>query len=202
MNPQIRQKLAKVYALVERGIAGEKDAAKEALDRLIKKYNLDAAALDDLTKNEYRFKYSTDLELQLFCQLVEYFLDSSKHQNAYRDLRGVREIVVKLEYLDFVLLSSAYEYFRRHMKKEYNRLVMPQLKKCRYTRTKTQRRKQLSPIFFSNYVIASKLYKEDQVRKLDVSEMTEKEKKDRARLDNVKGGQYNTQVTTGLYLEQ
>lgn len=201
MNQTIKDKIAKVYELVKRGVDGEKEAAKTALDRILKKYNIEDIDFETLNRREYRFKYATDLELQLLCQIHEYFLNDSKFK-AYRDLRGVRELVIELEYIDFVVVESAYEYFRRHMKKEYNRLVLTEVKRCRNTRTKTKRRKELSPMFFSRYVLASKLFKEHQVKKLDYDKMSLKEIQDRAKLMGVEGGQYSTQVTTGLYLEQ
>lgn len=201
MEQSIKDKIAKVYELVKRGVDGEKEAAKKALDRILKKYNIRDVDFDTLNRREYRFKYATELEMQLLCQIHEYFLDDSKFK-AYRDLRGVRELVIELEYIDFVVVDSAYEYFRRHMKKEYNRLVLPEIKRCRTNKTKTKRRKELSGLFFSRYIIASKLYKEHQVEKIDLSKMSQKELLNRSKFMNVEGGQYNTQVTTGLYLEK
>lgn len=200
MENHIKEKLSKVYELVKRGESGEKDAAKLALERILKKYKLDVSALDSLHLKKYHFKYSSNLELWLLSRIIKHLLnqDTSK---AYRDTWGKREVVIELEYLDYVLLSSAYEYFRRHMKSEYNKLVLPQVKRCRTTRTRNARRAKLQEVFFTKYIIASGLYKKEEITKIDTSKMGEKELRDRMQLEGVKGGDYKTQVTTGLYLE-
>jgi len=200
MENHIKDKLLKVYELVKRGEAGEKDNAKLALDRIFKKYNLDEKSLDSLHLRKYHFKYSTKLELWLIGRIMIHLLNTDTSK-AIRDTWGKREVVIELEYLDFVLLSSAYEYFRRHMKLEYNRLVLPLVKRCRTTRTRNATRTYLQEIFFTKYILASGLYKKEEVTKIDTSKMSEKERIDRMNLEKVEGGNYKTQVTTGLYLE-
>jgi len=200
MENHIKEKLYKVYELVKRGEGGEKDAAKLALDRILKKYKLDEEALESLHLKKYQFKYSSQIELWLLSRLMVHLLnkDTSK---AYRDTWRKREVVAELEYLDYVLLSSAYEYFRRHMKQEYNRLVLPQVKRCRTTKTRNARRAKLQELFFTKYIIASGLYQKQEMITIDTSKLSEKERRDRLKLEAVKGGNYKTQVTTGLYLE-
>lgn len=200
MEDHIKEKIAKVYELVRQGVDGEKSAAKLALDRILKKYNIENVDFEKLRLKEYRFKYSTTLEMYLLTTICDYFLKDKKIE-MYRDLRGVRDLVLELEYIDFIVVDSAYEYFRRHMKKEYNRLIVPKIKRCRTARTKKIRREELQPIFFSRYVIASKLYHSDQLKKVDTSTLSKKELQDRIDLEKVQGGSYKTQVTTGLYLE-
>lgn len=200
MNQEIKDKLAKVYELVNRGVEGEKEAAKAALDRMFKKYNLTEADLYDLTQKRYRFKYSTKLDEWLFIRLVGHLLNIDNGK-AFKDTWGKREIVMQLEYLDYVMLESAYEYFRRHMKKEYNRVVLPQVKRCRTTRTRNKRRNELQQTFFTKYVIASGLYKPAELIKVDTSKMSQKARADSMSMRDVKGGNYKTQMTTGLYLD-
>lgn len=201
MTQESKDKIAKVYELVKRGVDGEKDAAKLALDRLMKKYDLDDSALEKITFKQYVFKYVSDIEVRLLCQLYEYFI-SRDMPDAHKNTWHAKEIVISLQYLDYVVLSSSYEYFRRHMKTEYNRLVLPRLKRCRKVKTRNALRKSLSDIFFSNYILASKIYIEDQIKALDMEKMSQAEMKRRVQLMGVNGGEYNTQVTTGLYLEQ
>ena len=200
MNQEIKEKLAKVYELVNRGVDGEKEAAKAALDRIVKKYGLTDNDVANINKKAYSFKYSTNLELMLLHTLIRYFLD--KEVRAHRDTWKKREVVAQLEYVDYVTLECAYEYFRRHMKKQFNKICLPKIKRCRSSKTKNKRREQLQNLFFSSYVIASKLYKEGDLETVDASKMTEKEMRDRAALRNVEGGAYTQQMTTGLYLEQ
>lgn len=74
MNELIKQKILKIYELAEKGVAGERDAAKLALDRLMKKHNLTEEALSSLKLRRYTFKYASELDLNLFVQLMYYFL--------------------------------------------------------------------------------------------------------------------------------
>ncbi len=200
MNETQRQKIAKIYELVNGGVDGEKKAARNALDRLIAKYNLSDTDIENINKKEYRFKYQTKLDLMLFQQLLVYFLDG-KSGTIYKDTYGVKEVSIALEYLDFITISCSYEYFRRHMKKQYKKVVLPQVKRCRSPKTKNKRRQELYPIFFSKYVLKSGIYKKDQVSKMDTSKMSEKEVADRISMQ-VEGGSYNKQVSNGLYLGQ
>jgi hypothetical protein len=200
MTPEQHDKIQKVYELVKRGVSGEKGAAQAALDRLMKKYNLSAEQIQNITFKEYRFKYAQNTELMLFGTLFKYFFPD-RQMKASRDTWDVREIAIKLEYIDWVTLECAYEYFRKHMRGEYRRLVTPKLKRYRKPANKKRAREKLDKIFFSNYVIASKLYREGDLKQIDPFELSEKERRDREALEGVKGGEFNTQVTTGLYLE-
>lgn len=200
MTDETRNKISKIYELVNRGVAGEKDAAKLALDRLIKKHNLSDKDIDTILEKKYSFKYSNDLELWLFEILNKYFLPNH-NLVAYRRTTGVREVVAAYQYLDYVVISTAYEYFRKHMMAQYKAIVLPLVKRCRSTRTKNKRRAELQELFIGKYIVASKLYHKGDLKTVDPSKISDKEYQDRMKLKDVKGGQYNTQVTTGLYLE-
>ena len=201
MDNFIKDKIAKVYALVQQGDDGEKAAAKAALDRLMKKYNINEEYIKSINKRFYRFTYSLELDKSLMARLIKYLLRKDEVP-AYLDTDGKRAIVIKLEYLDWVTLDCAYDYFRKHMRGEYKRLVTPQLNRCRTARTKREKKKQLDDIFFSKYVIASKLYDEHELTTVYSSDMTSSERKHIASLQGVQGGSYNTQISNGLYLEQ
>lgn len=200
MTEETRTKLSKIYELVNRGEGGEKEAAKHALDRLIKRHNLTENDIETILLKKYSFKYSNNLEDWLFNQIHKYFLPN-KCLEAYRITSGTREIQASFEYVDYVVISTAYEYFRKHMMTQYKAIILPQIQRCRTLKTKNKRRAELQALFFSKYVIESKLYHEKDLKKVDTSKMSDKEYQDRMKLESVKGGQYNTQVTTGLYLE-
>lgn len=200
MDDNLKGKIAKVYALVQQGSAGEREAAKVALDRLMKKYNIDDEYVKTINERFYKFTYSMDMDKYLMSRLIQFLLKRDDI-TAYLDTNGKRAIVLKLEYLDWVTLDCAYDYFRKHMRGEYKRLVTPQINRCRTAKTKKARKEQLEDIFFSKYVIASKLYDEHEVKKVDLADMTEAERKQRASLAGVQGGSYNVQVQSGLYLE-
>lgn len=64
-----KELLKKLQALADRGVGGEKDAAKAKLDRLIKKYGIDMAELDDDREEPHEFHYHTKHEKKLIIQL-------------------------------------------------------------------------------------------------------------------------------------
>jgi len=199
MDNSIKSKIEKIYALVNHGVAGEKEAAKKALDRLMKKYNIDEEYVKTIHIKLYYFTYAHDLDKLLFQRLITHLL--KKDLDLYISTLGRRAVGAKLDYMDWVTLECAYEYFKKHMKTEYKRLVTPQLNRCRSAKTKKFRKQQLDPIFFSNYVIASKLYEDNELTKVDNSTISADERKRRNSLRSVQGGSYNPQVSSGLFLE-
>ncbi len=200
MTQEQKDKIAKVYALATQGVDGEKDAAKSLLDKLMKKYNLSDDALATIQQRSYSFKYANMMEVWLIEQLHLYF-PPEKEVNGYRATLNRRDIVLKLEYIDYVTIESAYEYFRRHMNAQFKKTCLPLIKRCKSTKTRNQRREVLQHMFFSRYVYESKIYLPNQITTVDLNQLSGKELKDRERLQNIEGGQFNTQVATGLYLE-
>lgn len=201
MDNQLKDKISKIYELVQRGATeGEKTAAESALNKLLKKHNLTEEFIKNMHIKKYSFKYATKLDLDLFIQLHGYFFEG-KEFNASKSTLGGKTIYMSFEYLDWVLFSSAYEYFKRHMNAEFKKHCVPLVKKCRSTKTQNTRRAKLQEIFFSQYVMKSKIYHQKQIGKVDLSTLSEKERVDREKLQQIEGGSYATQVTTGLYLE-
>ena len=135
MTPEIRRKLAKIYELVKRGTDGEQAAAQAALDRMLDKYGLDKEGvnLDALDKEHYAFTYTSDLEHWLLLRIKFIFIGDEGTGTGYR-LHP--RIILVLTYLDYVTVSCAYEYYRRHMKAEWKRLCAPELAKCRKAKDK------------------------------------------------------------------
>ena len=205
MQNEIKDKIAKVLELVNRGIEGEKSAAKNALDRLMKKYNLSDEDLSKIKLTKYFFKYKTNLDMMMFQQILKYFF-VGKNFRVVRYTYGQKSLAVELEYLDWVTIDSAYEYFRRHAATQFKEFCLPHVKRCRTTKTKNAKRVELQDAFFSRYIIASKLYHENQIAQINFKGMSNKEQsahnKNSNILGNVEGGQFHTQVAKETkYLE-
>lgn len=201
MNEQLKDKISKIYELVKRGSTeGEKVAAEIALNKLLKKHDLTDEFIKTMHLKEYEFKYATNLDLQLFIQLHKFFF-KEKEFNASKSTLGRKSIFISLKYIDWVLLSSSYEYFKPHMNSEFRKFCLPLIKICKTTKTKNARRAKLQNVFFGQYVMKSKIYHKEQIGTIDLSKLSEKELADRERLSKIEGGSYITQVTTGLYLE-
>lgn len=196
MNEEIKNKLSKIYELVNRGATeGERIAAKKALDRIIDRHKITAADLDNISLKTYSFKYTTSLELLLLQQIIAVMIDGI---NRTRRKPWIKTIVSDLNYEEWVTVECAYEYFRKHMKKEWNRLCMPEIKKARTTKTRNQRRKYLQSLFISQYILKSNLYLPKQKTVVEVK--SKKEALDRAKMSSVEGGKYNRQIITNNLL--
>lgn len=64
-----KELLQKLYVLAERGERGEREAARQQLDKLLKKYNINEADLADDTLAEHWFAYANEWEKRLFDQV-------------------------------------------------------------------------------------------------------------------------------------
>ena len=198
MNDKVKEKIAKVYELVKRGIAGEQQSAEKMLKKLLEKYNISEDELNSIDEKKYYFKYASNLDEWLLIQLVKYFF-KEKNYNLYRIKNcGVKEIAIQMSYLDWVTLDSAYGYFKPHLKQQWSKHGLPVVNRCRTTKTKNKRRIEMQDSFFKLYVVRSGIYRPEQKKS---KSLTEEEIKRYSILYGVEGGKYTQQVTTGLYLE-
>ena len=198
MNEKVKDKIAKVYELVKRGVAGEQESAEKMLNKLLEKYNISENELNSIDEKKYYFKYASNLDEWLLIQLIEYFFKEKKY-NLYRIKNsGVKEIAIQMPYLDWVTLDSAYGYFKPHLNQQWRQHGLPIVNRCRTTKTKNKRREAMQETFFSLYIIRSGIYHPEQKKS---KSLTEEEIKRLSILYGVEGGKYNQQVTTGLYLE-
>lgn len=198
MNQELKDKIAKIMELINRGATdGEKAAAKKALERIIKAHNIDESQLSSVMYKEYEFRFSSLIELELLASIIRIFIDL-KSPGSRTHHKRVR---FSLLYEQWVTVECSYEYFRRHMRKQYYLVVTPQLKKTRKAKTRRELKAILDDIFISDYKIASRLYKEGELKQLSIDDMSVEEMKKRASLNGIEGGSYNKQVMTNLLLE-
>lgn len=201
INDKVKEKITKVYELVKRGVAGERQSAEKMLKKLLEKYNISEAELNSIDEKNYYFKYASNLDEWLLIQLIEYFF-KEKNYKLYRIKNsGVKEIAIQMPYLDWVTLDSAYGYFKPHLNQQWRKHGLPVVNRCRTTKTKNKRREAMQATFFSLYIIRSGIYRPEQKNSKSLKSLTEEEIKRLTMLYGVEGGKYNQQVTTGLYLE-
>jgi len=198
MNDKVKEKIAKVYELVKRGIAGERQSAEKMLKKLLEKYNISEAELNSIDEKKYYFKYASNLDEWLLMQLTKYFFKEKEYKLYRVKNRGVKEIAIQMPYLDWVTLDSAYGYFKPHLNQQWRKHGLPVVNRCRTTKTKNKRREEMQETFFKLYVARSGIYRPEQITS---NPLSEEEKKQFNMLYGVEGGKYNQQVTTGLYLE-
>jgi len=218
MNEELKSKLAKIYALVNQGATeGERAAAKTALDRLIVKYSLDGVDLESIDKSDYFFGYSSDLEKALLLQIAKKLVGRDVEIYIRSWEKNLR---ISLKYVDYMNVICAYEYFRRHMKEQWNVLCLPEVNRCRKAKTKLKRRKELQAIFIHQYLMKSDLLltpeiKEEEetevqpVKPTDVAKQGRKpmraykaNAKDYWLVAGVEGGSYMKQVQTAHQLPE
>lgn len=197
IDDKIRERIVKIQALADRGVDGEKTAASIQLERMIKKYNISEEELSTIKMKKYYFKYKTNLDKRLFVQLILYFFKGQTFK-LYQNNHNGKDIEVDMEYLDYVTLSCAYEYFRAHAAKQFQEFCLPYIRRCRTTRTKNAKRAELQEAFFNRYVYESKIYHPEQMQEINFLDMSKKELESYEKLDRitskVEGGQYHTQV--------
>jgi hypothetical protein len=197
MTPEVKEKLKKVYALVNGGATeGERAAAQKALDKILEKYNINATELDSIDKDWHLLTYTTEMEYQLIFRLARTVISRPD----FSSVPGKKRLGVLVNYFDWITLSSAYEYFRRHMKVQWNKFCAPHVSRCRTVKTKNAKRKSLQDKFFSEYVIASNLYQPEELTTVDITKLPKSQQQEYEKLGKVEGGKYTTQVTNGLYL--
>ena len=198
MNDKVKEKIAKVYELVKRGVAGEQQSAEKMLKKLLEKYNISEDELNSIDEKKYYFKYASNLDEWLLIQLIEYFF-KEKNYKLYRIKNcGVKEIAIQMPYLDWVTLDSAYGYFKAHLNQQWRKHGLPVVNLCLTTKTKNKLRIEMQDSFFKLYVVRSGIYRPEQITS---NPLTEEQIKQLTMLYGVEGGKYNQQVTTGLYLE-
>lgn len=67
---RILQKIKRVQALAERGVAGERESAAATLDRLMKQYGITEADIAEECREIAWFRYKTPLEQRLLGQVI------------------------------------------------------------------------------------------------------------------------------------
>ena len=67
---RILQKIRRVQALAERGVAGEQESAAATLDRLMKQYGITEAELAEERREMEWFRYKTPIERKLLLQVI------------------------------------------------------------------------------------------------------------------------------------
>ena len=67
---RILEKIKRVQALAERGVAGERDSAAATLDRLMKQYGITEDDIAEDRREWAWFRYKTPIERKLILQVI------------------------------------------------------------------------------------------------------------------------------------
>ena len=118
----IIEKINKIKALSEKGIDGEAQAAKIALEKHLKRYNLTFADLMDNHKKERFFisKEDNDNAVFLMCCLKILGFDAVK--NTYKYKGEPNKNYIELTDYEFAELSEFYNFHKRNIRKEFKQM--------------------------------------------------------------------------------
>lgn len=114
MNEKISL-LAKIKALADRGEAGERDSAAVILARLMDKYGIREADLDDLAETRIYFKFRTKEEGRIVLQTLVSMID--KDIWSPKDARR-HELSVDLTPAECISISYAVDFYLDHYRRE------------------------------------------------------------------------------------
>jgi hypothetical protein len=122
MNDDIRSKLLKVKALADAGSAGEREAARAMLNRLLLKHGLIEGGLGEEPKQSYPFSYENKFEKRILIQIYAKVTKQSSIRYRTPGNRSKR-ILVTLTEDQYQELKRLYGVYRRAFKKELERVA-------------------------------------------------------------------------------
>ena len=92
---RILQKIRRVQALAERGVAGERESATATLDRLMKQYGITEADIAEERREWAWFRYKTPIERKLLAQVI-YAVTGRVGSGASEHTQGENERMLEL----------------------------------------------------------------------------------------------------------
>lgn len=122
MTDSLRSKISKVRALAEAGSAGEREAARAMLDRLMSKHDLPADGLSEEPKQQYKFSYKNKFEKRILIQVYAKVTRQSTIRYRYQNNRS-RRILVDLTADHYQEMKRLYSVYRKAFKKELDRVA-------------------------------------------------------------------------------
>ena len=122
MTSDVKSKLLKVKALAEAGSAGEREAARAMLNRLISKYGLEKDGLVAEPKQPYRFSYENKFEKRLLIQITAKVTKQSTIRYRTPNRRS-KQISVTLTADQHHEMKKLYSVYRKAFKKELERVA-------------------------------------------------------------------------------
>lgn len=110
--------MKKLQALAERGVGGEKAGAQQKLQELMDKYNITEADLSEDKLENYDFRYKTEWEAWLLCQLF-FKIAPDRRKYTYRYGRGSKSTYgITCTKAEELQLRVEYDFYRALWKEE------------------------------------------------------------------------------------
>lgn len=119
MADQENELLRKLRALAVRGEQGEQENARRILDKLMKKYGVEEADLQDDALEEHRFVSHNAREKSLLVQVIYKVTDGDRHVYNYRRGEGSRNtICCKCTKAEAAQIGIEFDFFRELWQQE------------------------------------------------------------------------------------
>jgi hypothetical protein len=110
----LRERLAKLLALSDRGVGGERENAQRFLDRELRRHGLTLEDIATEEKTPQRFSYKTELEKRLLIQVFASVLDT--HEPGLYGYRGLKGCFADLSAAEFIEVDAAYRIYRKALR--------------------------------------------------------------------------------------
>lgn len=127
---RILQKIRRVQALAERGVAGERESATATLDRLMKQYGITEADIAEERREWAWFRYKTPIERKLLAQVI-YAVTGRVGSGCVGTYTGRKRKNVGIECTaaERLEIQFDYDFFRAALEEEMERFYSAFLKK-------------------------------------------------------------------------
>lgn len=114
MDERIREKIAKLQALVDRGVGGEKENAEELLKNLCKKYNISEEEIAQEEKSERTFRFYGMFGKKLFYQVVHSVIPGTPiYKYTYKNNCNTR--FIECTQAEYIEINEKFEFYRYHL---------------------------------------------------------------------------------------
>lgn len=117
--PNKAELLQKIKALADRGVDGERETAQALLSRLMKKYGIDEAELEEERRETAWFRYSQETERRLLNQII-YMVTGKSGFGCVGSYSGRKrkEMGADCTAAERLEIEANYEFFKAAMKAE------------------------------------------------------------------------------------
>lgn len=120
IDPKLKERLEKLYALAKSGEGGEKVNAQALLERLLAKHNMSIDMLIDIETKKYVFSYKTEFEKTLLFRIFSHVREEANLY--YFRVQAQKKVALELtvyQYIELEIRREAYmESWKKYLKRD------------------------------------------------------------------------------------
>ncbi len=136
----IVEQIKKVKALADNGVDGEKENAKNFLEKLLKKHKVSLDELLTVQTKEYKFRYKTEFEKKILFQCIAKYANIKTYKN-YLTPKGkiVKNVIaVDLTKMQFLDIEASAKFYVKLFTKDLNLFFTAFITKHKIFRDKSE----------------------------------------------------------------